>query len=125
MKVNGKERGFKLTVGASSKIAEICPGKDIKNIGELFNSSNTAQMINIIAFVCSALSEGYEISKKFSTPGYEPDVLSQEEIFSLGISELSTLQDEMMSTIERDMNQEVITEPVPAKGKKTRKKASQ
>ncbi len=124
MLIHGKERGFKLTIGASKKISIICPDKDIKNIGKLFSESNTARMIDLVAFICSGLSEGYEMEKKFTTPGYEPDILSEEEIMSLGINEISALQDEMMDVLERDLHTEIETEPVPTKGKKTGKKAN-
>lgn len=125
MLIHGKERGFKLTVGASRKISQLCPDKDIKNIGKLFQTADTTQMIDYISIICASLSEGYEMMQKFSQKDYEMDPLTVEEILSLGIDEISLLQDEMMATLERDLKTEVNPEPVPQKGKKTRKKASQ
>lgn len=121
MIIHGKERGFKLTVGASSKISKLCPGGDIKNIGKLFKDIDTATMIDYIAEICSVLSEGYENSKKYEEPGYVPDILSADEVMTLGIDEISELQDEMMTTIEKDMGTTIKTEPVKT-GKKTGKK---
>lgn len=124
MVIHGKERGFKLTVGASRKISQLCPDKDIKNIGKLFEAADTTQMIDYIAVICSALSEGYEMMQKFTQPDYVPDVLTIEEILALGVNEISALQDEMMKTLQRDLKTEVNPEPVPMKGKKTGKKVS-
>ncbi len=120
MVIHGKERSFRLTVGASSKISKLCPGKDIKNIGKLFSGTDTATMIDLVAEICSILSEGHENAKKYEEPGYVPDVLSADEVMTLTLDEISGLQDEMMATIERDMATEIKTEPV--KGKKTGKK---
>jgi hypothetical protein len=92
-----------------------------KNIGKLFKDIDTATMIDYIAEICSVLSEGYENSKKYEEPGYVPDILSADEVMTLGIDEISELQDEMMTTIEKDMGTTIKTEPVKS-GKKTGKK---
>lgn len=56
MIINGKERKFFLTVGASCTIAELCPDGDIANIGKLFDSGRYSKNMTTIAKFISAMN---------------------------------------------------------------------
>lgn len=75
MKLNGREYGFKLTAGAAMDIADLCPGKDLRNFAALLDGSAGPIMEGRAAYIC-ALSRGYEEAKAFEEHGYKPDPLT-------------------------------------------------
>lgn len=119
MLIHGREVHFLLTVGATKKIARLCPDDDIQNISLIFEAKNTDKMIDTLAALSEAMSEGYEKQQKYINPSYEPQPLTQEEVLSLTINELSDLQNELMNEIGAGMATEVDAEPEKTKLKKT------
>ena len=119
MLVHGREVHFLLTVGATKKIARLCPDNDIQNISLIFEAKDTDKMIDTLAALAEAMSEGYEKQQKYINPSYEPQPLTQEEVLSLTINELSDLQNELMNEIGAGMATEVDAEPEKTKLKKT------
>ena len=119
MLVHGREVHFLLTVGATKKIARLCPDNDIQNISLVFEAKDTDKMIDTLAALAEAMSEGYEKQQKYINPSYEPQPLTQEEVLSLTINELSDLQNELMNEIGAGMATEVDAEPEKTKLKKT------
>lgn len=114
MLIHGKERGFKLTIGASAKIAELCPGGDMAKLGDVLKvNDNMSKSLVTMAKIFSALNEGFEMAKKFEIDGYEPDVLSVDEILSLSPSELAELQEKALDAFGADSATTV--EVAPAK----------
>lgn len=110
MKINGKERGFALTVGASVEISDYCPNGDISKIEELFSLSYGKQ-IRSLAKIIAALSRGYEAQKHFEDPNYVPDALSVEQILSLSNSEFKELAEEAFSSFRDGLSTEVELMP--------------
>lgn len=119
MLIHGREVHFLLTVGATKKIARLCPDNDIQNISLIFEAKDTDKMIDTLAALAEAMSEGYEKQQKYINPSYEPQPLTQEEVLSLTINELSDLQNELMNEIGAGMETEVDAEPEKTKLKKT------
>lgn len=119
MLIHGREVHFLLTVGATKKIARLCPDNDIQNISLIFEAKDTDKMIDTLAALAEAMSEGYEKQQKYINPSYEPQPLTQEEVLSLTINELSDLQNELMNEIGAGMATEVDAEPDKTKLKKT------
>lgn len=119
MLIHGREVHFLLTVGATKKIARLCPDNDIQNISLIFEAKDTDKMIDTLAALSEAMSEGYEKQQKYINPSYEPQPLTQEEVLSLTINELSDLQNELMNEIGAGMATEVDAEPEKTKLKKT------
>ena len=119
MLVHGREVHFLLTVGATKKIARLCPDNDIQNIGLIFEAKDTDKMIDTLAALAEAMSEGYEKQQKYINPSYKPQPLTQEEVLSLTINELSDLQNELMNEIGAGMATDVDAEPEKTKLKKT------
>ena len=56
-------------------IADICPGKDLRNFAALLDGSACPTMEGRAAFVC-ALSRGFEEAKAFEEHGYHADPLT-------------------------------------------------
>ena len=119
MLIHGREVHFLLTVGATKKIARLCPDNDIQNISLIFEAKDTDKMIDTLAALAEAMSEGYEKQQKYINPSYKPQPLTQEEVLSLTINELSDLQNELMNEIGAGMATDVDAEPEKTKLKKT------
>jgi len=124
MLINGREIHFLLTVGTTRKVARLCPDGDISNIGLIFEGQSTDKIIDVIAELAVAMSEGYETKQKFSDPNYVGRPLDKEEVMCMTISELEGLQKELMGEIGEGMKTEVKAEPEKAKGKKNEKETA-
>lgn len=109
MQVYGREVGFRFTVGASAKIADLCPDGDIERLGELLNGSY-GKVSRDTAAIVVALSEGYEQAQRFEDPAYKPRPLSVEEIMSLRPAEFMELQQAAMTTWVEDKKATVEVE---------------
>ena len=121
MNIHGREIHFLLTVGATRKISRLCPDGNIQNIGLIFENQSTDKMIDTIAELAAAMSEGYETQQKYLNKDHVPDPLTKEEVLTFTIPELETLQTELMSEIGAGMQTEIEAEPEKTKGKKTRR----
>ena len=121
MIINGRDVHFLLTVGTTRRVAKLCPEGDISNIGLIFEGQSTDKIIDIIAEMAAAMSEGYEKRKHFSDPNYVPKPLDKEEVMFMTMTELENLQKELMSEIGVGMETEVKAEPEKVTGKKNEK----
>lgn len=121
MIIHGKEYHFLLTVGTTRAISRLCPDNNIANIGLIFEGKSTDKMIDTIAELSAAMSEGYEAQQKYLIEGYEPHPITKEEILTLTIQELENLQKEVMEEIGAGMQTEIEAEPEKIKGKKNEK----
>jgi len=123
MIIHGREIHFLLTVGATRKISRLCPDNDVQNIGLIFEAKDTEKIIDTIAELSAAMSEGYESQQKYLHPGYEPNPLTKDEVYTLTIQELTDLQDELMGEIGNSMKVSVEAEPEKS-GKLKKKEAT-
>lgn len=121
MIINGRDVHFLLTVGTTRRVSKLCPDGDISNIGLIFEGQSTDKIIDVIAELAVAMSEGYETRQRFSNPSYQCRPLDKEEVFCMTIDELEDLQKELMNEIGVGMNTEIKAEPEKIKGKKTEK----
>ncbi len=121
MLINGRDTHFLLTVGTTRRVARLCPENDISNIGLVFEGQSTDKIIDLIAELAVAMSEGYEARQKYTNPNYEGRPLDKEEVLCMTMEELEGLQEELMNEIGVGMSTEVKTEPEKFKGKKTKK----
>lgn len=121
MKIHGRECKFRLTIGASVEIAELCPEGDIKNIGDLL-SGRYAETLGATAKIIVALNKGYEDAQKYEQEGYVARPLSVEEVLTLDGETLAALQAEALAAFTND--QKTSVEDAPAKKKTKAKEAS-
>ena len=110
MQVYGREVGFRFTVGASARIADLCPDGDIERLGELLNGSY-GKVSRDTAAIVVALSEGYEQAQRFEDLAYKPRPLSVEEIMSLRPTEFMELQQAALAAWVEDKKTTVEVEP--------------
>ena len=110
MNINGKERGFLLTIGASAEISDLCPQGDLSRLGEVFNQSYGKQ-IRVTAKLIAAMSRGFENQKHYEDPDYEPDPLTVDEIMTLDTATFQALTHVVMEQFTADAQPSVETEP--------------
>lgn len=116
MKYNGREIGFKRTVGAVSDIAKIAPNGDLNRIGEIFNEGNLGATIEGGAQFLAILNKWYEKSLVFENKDYIPDPVPLDWFMSLDMEEFTDLMNEAMKQFGVD--DQTTVEAVEIKGKK-------
>lgn len=114
MELNGREVGFRRSVLATVKIAEICPNKDITKLGEMLTGDIVTGLETAVTFVC-ALSEAYETHKKREDPTYTPNPLTAEEVYNETEEVLGDLIAEAIQAYQQDGKPTVETAPVKGK----------
>lgn len=123
MLINDKERGFFYSVFASGKLAELCPGKSINNIGELFGDDETGAAN--LPKVARILNEADELRKVWEAKRrgetYTADILDEEELYVLPMYEIHEIELACFEAIRKGSIREVEEKPV----KKTGKNAAQ
>lgn len=107
MKINGKEYGFKLTVGASVQIAKFCPNNDLARIGEAIGENYVAQA-ETMANIIFALNNGYAASEEFE--GRKANRLTVEGILSLSPTEFANVAQRAMKSFVNDIDGEIEVE---------------
>ena len=113
IKINGKEYGFMMTVGASVQICKVCPEHKLSKLGSVLKGEYDEIVENVITIIC-ALNGGYVASEALM--GREAPRLTREMIYALPPDDFTKLQDIMISTIANDGKGEIKAKP--KKGKK-------
>lgn len=113
MIINGIERKFFLSVGASCAIAELCPDGDIANIGALFEDRYAKKMSTIARFIV-ALNRGYE--DRVHPDAEKPNYLTYKEVMSLTMDEFNQAESEALSAYSNDTKITInLTDPKGSK----------
>lgn len=115
MIINGKERGFELTVQSHEEIARQLPGNDIATLQEMYRSGSL-QSIDTDIMVAIAMNRSYEDHKHYIDPEYDPDYLTKEDFRFFGYHQFGELDAELGAAMNAGNEREVLTEEI--KGKK-------
>lgn len=117
MKIRGREIGFLNTVKTTAELAKLCPDGDVDRLFELFPTDNKGipSMLENGAKIIHILNEGYEMNKAFEEPGYEPKILTIEEIMYLKPGEYQELMQSAWSQITAGTDTTVEVESVKKK----------
>lgn len=122
MIINGREVGFRRTIGADVDLGEICPGGDLGRVGELFGENGEiAKNVNTLVKIMLILNKWHENTAKLNNPDYVSYPLTEVELLSLDEDTFYHLESEMMDAWARDTKQTV--EAVPT-GKKNGQRKS-
>ena len=120
MNINGKEIGFRRSVLANCRLADIAPAHDIgRFFKEKILSMNYAEAQQAAAELIAAMNEGYEQYQKFLDPAYAPDPVKPMALLSLDEVTFNALYQEAINAYNNDGKTTV--EVQPPKGKKTKK----
>ena len=119
MIINGKEIGFRRSVSANCRLADIAPGHDIgRFFKEKILSINYAEAQRAAAQLIAAMNEGYELYQHFIDPAHVPDPVQPEALLSLDEATFNALYQEAINAYNNDGKTTV--EVQPSKGKKTK-----
>ena len=108
MVINGKEYGFRLTVGASIQIAKLCPDGDIARIAEAVGGQY-GQQADAMAKMIEALSNGYAAAEEFE--GRNASRLSYNDLMSMSPSIFSEISAEAFKAFGVDVKGEIEVKP--------------
>ena len=108
MRIHGKEVTFALTVGASAEIAKLCPGGDLRKVGDMLGDANYGESVDFVAQFVEILSRWGAKMKKWEGENY--DTLSLDEILSLSPTDFTALQIEAMNAFGNDGASEIEAE---------------
>lgn len=120
MLIHGKEYGFRFTVGASIKIAKLCPEGKIENMDAMLNAP-IAELLEFLAKMAVIMNEGYRMQKAFAADVTAPDfeaggaAVTEELILSLDTNQMKELTETLLSMQKKDSKTTV--EAVSAKKK--------
>lgn len=107
MIINGKERGFFLSVGAAAELADMCPDGDINRIDEVLSGPNTGKVLRASANFLCTLNKWYEISKNPEAT----DWLKKNEILALPPDTFNEVMTYAMSAYRDDRQTSVDVIP--------------
>lgn len=105
MIINGIDRQFYLTVGASCAIADLCPDGDLANIGSLLFTGKYADNMRTIAKFIVALNRGYE--DREHADAEKPNYLTVKELMSLTMDEFHQAEQEAIAAYSSGTKTEV------------------
>lgn len=124
MKAYGREINFLRTVGATCKLAESCPDRNIKHLDALFDQDDLAMSQNTLALIISALNEGYELNKSFEDPSYEPHPITVAQLMALDQNTFNALASEAIEAFKTDGPSGQTIEAEPKKNRAARRAAA-
>lgn len=110
MNIFGQEYEFLLTIGASEKIAGLCPDGDMNRIGEMLDAK-TADLIEFFVQFIFAMSEGSDENSRFWGKELNHDPMTIEKLRALSFKELKAIQEEAMKKFKEDMSPTVEVAP--------------
>lgn len=110
MIINGREIGFAFTVGATLKVAQLCPDNDLGRIAEVLENDNYIKNVETMKRFITALSEEYEDLKAAEDAAYQPRPLTGRELNRLSPAEFGELRTAALQAMVRDRQTEVETE---------------
>lgn len=110
MNIFGQEYEFLLTIGASEKIAGLCPDGDMTRIGEMLDAK-TADLFDFFVQFILSMSEGSDENRRFWGKELNHDPLTAEKLRALSFKELKNIQAEAMKKFKEDMATTVEVAP--------------
>lgn len=115
MVINGHNYEMELTVKAEVAISQLCPGKDIGQLGTLM-VGEFEKVVDNIARIATALSEGYESKQKYIDKEYEKTPLQYEEIRgyieNCTHAEYLNITEQLVNVLNDGMRTEIQTETI-------------
>lgn len=126
MQIYGREIKFRRTVGATCDIADLCPDKDISNLGDVMTGGSTRAQFRAMCGFVAALNKGYVDWERFNAANGGRaglvamngdvdigihDPLTFDELSTLAPEELTALFVEAMKVFNADAETTVETEP--------------
>lgn len=115
MTIHGRDIGFRISVGATSELAEMCPDKDINRLSELMDSPSVIGQIDAAMKIMAIASKWYEEEEHYLDPSYKQNPLTVNELMCLTNDDILSLQNELFKAFNVDAETTVHTEEVKKK----------
>lgn len=106
-----KDYHFERTVYADIKLANLCPGKDIKRLDDLLTCDDTEKQFNSMMDIILIMNEAFIRKMKRIEPENEYKAISREELLDLDEDTFSTLTLIALGKFEEDGEVTVLAEP--------------
>ena len=111
MEIFGEEYGFKLTIGASAAIAELCPEGDLARIEEVLDGKRVAKVINFTASFIEALAKGFDDARRYAGEEVTHRPLTADMVKALPGDVFKEVQSAALASFRGDTEPTVEVEP--------------
>lgn len=116
MKINGREVGFKRSVGAIAELTKIAPNGRLDRLGEVFSTENLGSTLENGAKFLASMNKWYEKSLALENKDYVPDPLPEEWFMALDYEDYVAIMEEATRKFQED--DKTTVEAVEPKGVK-------
>ena len=106
-----KDFKFERTVFADIKLAKICPGNNIKRIGELLTNDDTEKQFNSMMEIILIMNQAFIEKAKILEPGVEYKQITKADLIHLDEETFANLTLLAMGQFESDGEVSVLAEP--------------
>lgn len=111
---------FERTVWAEKRLANLCPGKDIKKLQEALSDDDTEKQFNLMEDMIIIMHDAFDRKAKFLNPEHIPTPLTKEELDLYTEQELTDLVSLAFASFDADGEVTVEAEPKKNEGKATK-----
>ena len=106
-----KDFKFERTVFADIKLAKICPGNNIKRIGEILTNDDTEKQFNSMMEIILIMNQAFIEKAKILEPGVEYKQITKADLIHLDEETFANLTLLAMGQFESDGEVSVLAEP--------------
>lgn len=121
MKIYGEEYGFKLTIGASAAIADLCPDGELERMEELMQGK-VSDTLKFTASFIEVLAKGFDDAKRYAGEEVTHRPLTAEMVMSLPSADFQEIQAAAIAAFKDGLQQTVEVAPPKKKEKEPAKK---
>lgn len=114
-----KDFKFERTVFADIKLAKICPGNNIKRIGELLTDDDTEKQFNSMMEIILIMNQAFIEKAKILEPGVEYKQITKADLIHLDEETFSKVTLIAMGKFESDGEVSVLAEPKKEEAEET------
>jgi hypothetical protein len=123
MIINGKDIGFELTIESIDNISKMCPDGEYAKLTELYKGKTTAENYRTDFKIAKVLNEAHENHKYFiasrnGSNDYKKILLTDDDLEFMDLSELNTMENEIMQAMKTGKSTSVESQPIKSSGKK-------
>ena len=120
MKIFGEDYGFALTVGASAKIADLCPDGDLTRIAEVLEGSYS-KTVNFTASFIEAMAKGFDDARRYAGEEITHKPLTADMVLALPSDVFKEVQDAALASFRGDTETTVEVAPPKKVGNRQEK----
>lgn len=100
------------TVGANMKLADLCPGKNLKRLSEIVDGQDSKKSFETMMDIIVICNEAAEEFEKIKNQDYEMQVVTKEELMYLTEEQLGDLCLRAFGKIKEDAKTSIEIEPI-------------